>query len=115
MVNATIWLTQGDHFFMYCDELIRQDQLQPLGMNVLCGLRTMQNGYPRTDNVNLVVKALKCDEVLPLETFVGNTTSDLKVGCVGAKEKPVIHVSDNSQYFNITKSAVFQDVIFDGL
>jgi len=21
-VNATIWLTKGDHFFFYCDELI---------------------------------------------------------------------------------------------
>ena len=28
-VNATIWLTKGDHFFFYCDELI--DDPEALG------------------------------------------------------------------------------------
>ena len=30
-------------------------------------------------------------------------------------ERPVIHVSSSRQYFNITKSGEFKDVIFDGI
>lgn len=29
--------------------------------------------------------------------------------------RPVIHVNSPAFYFNITKSAIFQDVIFDGI
>ena len=81
-VNATIWLLKGDHFFFYCDELVsgrhqlhrlvngllmasnktpNKERLPPLKHNELCTLKSMQNSYPTTDNVNLVIRSLGCD------------------------------------------------------
>jgi len=44
IVNVTLWLAKGDHFFFYCDELLDSSDgnaFDPLGMNRLCGLKTM--------------------------------------------------------------------------
>ena len=44
IVNVTLWLAKGDHFFFYCDELLDLSDnktVDPLGMNRLCGLKTM--------------------------------------------------------------------------
>ena len=60
-VNATIWLVKGDHFFFYCDDLLKQSAVGSLNLNQLCTLNSLQNGYPRTDNVNLVVRGMLCD------------------------------------------------------
>jgi hypothetical protein len=61
-VNATIWLIKGDHFFFYCDQKLNlTSEFDALDANKLCALKSMQNGYPRTDNVNLVIRALSCE------------------------------------------------------
>lgn len=71
-VDATIWLTKGDHFFFYCDELIdfknddEPDQVEaptPLKSDILCTLKSLKAQYPKTDNINLVLRALDCDAV----------------------------------------------------
>ena len=67
-------MAKGDHFFFYCDELLdsaNASLFDPLAMNKLCGLKSMQNGYPRTDNVNLVVRSLDCETKVDPKTFVG--------------------------------------------
>ena len=85
-VDATIWLAKGDHFFFYCDEMIDLEKdgkpnqnktstekntagndnpsskLAPLRSNILCSLKSLKAQYPKTDNINLVVRALDCEE-----------------------------------------------------
>jgi hypothetical protein len=41
----------------------------------------MQNGYPRTDNVNLIVRSLTCETKIKPETFVGGERS-FKEACI---------------------------------
>jgi hypothetical protein len=61
-VNATIWLSKdSEYFFFYCDLLLEQSDVDALGFNKLCTLKSMQNGYPKTDNVNLVIRGLGCE------------------------------------------------------
>ena len=60
-VNATIWLVKGHHFFLYCDYLLPEEKVDALNLNRICTLKSMQNGYPKTDNVNLVVRGMLCD------------------------------------------------------
>jgi hypothetical protein len=81
----------------------------------------MQNGYPKTDIVNLVVRSLDCNSKEAKKMAIGQKRSELwfKQNCVDLRnrndERPVIHVGDSYQYFNITKQAIFKDIIFDGI
>ena len=63
-VNATIWLLKGDHFFFYCNEVVEAAEARegaPLKHDSLCALESMRASYPKTDNVNLAVRALSCN------------------------------------------------------
>ena len=127
-VNATIWLLTGDHFFFFCSEVAENPMNigeagsgAPLLHNNLCALESMKASYPKTDNVNLVVRALACDS--PEGRALDRARLDKRwfyTNCVKQQnkthdERPVIHVNGPDFYFNITKSAVFEDVIFDGI
>ena len=89
-------------------------------MNALCKIVSMQHGYPKTDNVNLVVRALSCDS--PSALKIKRLRDDPKMfyeKCINLVtnngDRPKIHVSDSSTYLNITKSALIKDIIFDGI
>ena len=80
---------------------------------------------PISDNVSIIVKPLECDDsdaqTLGIEkkgmkwfdTNCANIPKDKKKA--GEDERPIIHVSSSDFYFNITKSAEFEDLIFDGI
>jgi len=85
-VNATIWLTKGDHFFFNCDQQVATtykttdstgatitpelsgvyntdlSDRPPLQHNYLCAHKSMKFFYPKTDNVNLVIKTVLCND-----------------------------------------------------
>ena len=127
-VNATIWLLKGDHFFFFCDEVVedptstgKAGSSAPLQHNSLCALESMKASYPKTDNVNLAVRALACDS--PEGRALDRARLDKRwfyTNCVKPQnkthdERPVINVNGPDFYFNITKSAIFENVIFDGI
>jgi len=65
---------------------------------------------PLTDNVNLHIKSLPCargDDPMAATASSGR--------CLGTGESAVIYVNSNDFYFNITKSAEFSNVVFDGI
>ena len=64
-VNATIWLTKGDHFFFYCDKKVNYApttpivndttvyDYKPLKHDILCSIDSMKAAYPKKDNINI--------------------------------------------------------------
>jgi hypothetical protein len=84
-VNATIWLTKGDHFFFNCEEQVATTSTTAtvegtttttlsgvyttasprpaLQNNYLCAQKSMKFFYPKTDNVNLVMKTILCNDL----------------------------------------------------
>jgi hypothetical protein len=85
----------------------------------------MKVQYPQTDTVNLVVTALSCDSI-EAQTVARSSDHLLAKGpswfgtaCVSLNatedQRPIIHVNSPAFYFNITKYAVFQDLVFDGI
>ena len=88
---------------LFCDEL---DALSAL--------------YPTTDNVNFEFKPMKCSHksTFTLSAADALTFDDI---CVDDNDSnwspdsgPVINVLDSNSYFNITRSAVFEDIYFRG-
>lgn len=91
----------------------------------------MRFSYPKTDNVNLQIKTMKCDSVEA--KGVGKARTDLAwfySVCATIKkksdpwnpretteidERPIMFVNSNKFYFNVTKSLYIEDVIFDGI
>lgn len=127
-VSATIWLSKGDHFFFFCDEVLEAGAKAALDHNALCALQSMKTSYPPTDTVNLHIRALRCDSIEAQETprasydrrwfysqCVPKTESPTADGGTSVDHRPVIYVNGAEFYFNITKSAIFEDVIFDGV
>lgn len=142
-VNATIWLTKGNHFFFNCDKTVTYAptttapdptvtyDASPLQHDILCSLKNMRFSYPKTDNVNLQIKTMKCDSVEA--KGVGKARTDLAwfySVCATIKkksdpwnpretteidERPIMFVNSNKFYFNVTKSLYIEDVIFDGI
>jgi len=124
-VKATIWLTKGDHFWFQCEETVDPDLESPLRHDIFCAIKSLKGFVPQTDNVRLIIRSLRCD--------IAETLSDIEFGrvvdqlggdtefgrrCIDATnedELPVIYVNSNNYYFNITKSAEFKDLIFDGI
>ena len=97
------------------------DGMDAFSTNKLCTIKSMQNGYPKTDIVNLEVRSLDCDSTQAkwVSQEQNKSQSWFDENCVDLKaakdERPVIYVSDSYQYFNVTKQATFKDVIFDGI
>jgi hypothetical protein len=60
-VYANIWLTEGDHFFFYCDHLLNPEDVSNISQN-LCQLASMQRGYTTNDNVKITISALGCTD-----------------------------------------------------
>ena len=76
-IDATIWLTSGDHFFFQCDKTVEyvlpsdaaaststsssSGYHQPLRGDVLCSVPSLRSFFPQTDNVNLTIRALRCE------------------------------------------------------
>jgi len=64
-VNATIWLTKGDHYFFSCNTRVNYAptipivndttiyDYNPLKNDILCSLESLQASFPKTDNVNI--------------------------------------------------------------
>ena len=93
--------------------------------DIFCAMKSLKGFVPQTDNVRLIIRSLRCD--------IAGTLSDIEFGriveqlggltdfgdfCIDATnedELPVIYVNSNNYYFNITKSAEFKDLIFDGI
>lgn len=127
-VNATVWLTKGDHYLFACDKKIEfpfdasSASYVPLKHNVLCSMDSLVASYPKADNINIHVRALRCDSeeakkvdqaANNLDWFNNACSNDGKVDVVDTR--PVLHLNHPTFNFNITRSAVFQDVIIDGL
>ena len=132
-VDATIWLTKGDHYFFYCDKLVQyapdipvqwdttQYDYTSLKEDILCSLDSMHARYPKTDNVNLVIRSYSCDSIEAKSTdqakfdlaWFYSKCSDLKN--TQTDERAVVYVNGPEFYFNITKQALFKDIIFDGI
>jgi hypothetical protein len=121
-VNATIWLTKGNHFYFSCLDFISDDSAEgdPLNHDAYCQLQSMKIAYPKTDNIDLKVRALRCDSVEA--QLLPKSKEDQRwfyEQCIyyssSADERPVVYVNSNNFYFNITKSATFEDIIFDGI
>ena len=94
----------------------------PLKHDILCSLDSLQNSFPKTDNINLVIKSLKCDSVEAKSTekarfdlaWFYSVCANVG-GTSGKDERAVINVNSNSFYFNVTKSLTISDVKFDGI
>jgi hypothetical protein len=149
-VNATIWLTKGDHFFFNCDEQVpttmtnktdadgtTTNELEltavystasprpPLQHNYLCAHKSMKFFYPKTDNVNLVIKTILCNDLASERAVAEPSTYQSKCATVATErdpwaaeqtdERPVVHVNGPNFYFNVTKSLVVENIIFDGI
>ena len=117
-VEATVWLTKGDHYFFQCSELVSADAPKtPLDYDRLCQFQSLKAFYPKTDNVKLVVRALRCDS--QEASSIKEAKSDMtwfKNNCVANdSERPIVSVNAPNFYFNITKEAIFEDVIFDAI
>lgn len=132
-VTATLFLTKGAHFFFQCDKKVNYERTQqeintnktakdskPLQHDIFCSLDSLMAQMPLTDNVNLIIKPMSCDDLNAKRTkdataninwFQGNCV-DMKNG---KDQRPIVYVNDASFYFNITKSAVFENLIFDGI
>lgn len=82
----------------------------------------MTGSYPKTDNVNLEFRSYSCQSIAAKKTdkalfdlaWFYSVCTDLS-STAKTDERAVVHVNAPEFYFNITKSAVFQDVIFDGI
>ena len=87
----------------------------------------MKKSYPKTDNVNIAVRGLACDSeeagrldrsIFDKKWFYSvcvDVDGEHRDGEEGQDKRPVVYVNSPNVYFNITKSALFQDVIFDGI
>jgi hypothetical protein len=85
----------------------------------------MKAQYPQTDTVNLVITALSCDSTeaqaisKSSKHLIAKGPAWFETACVSLNatedQRPVIHVNSPAFYFNITKYAVFQDLVFDGI
>jgi len=129
-VNATIWLVKGEHFLFHCQELKDQPELETskrkqsedeeVRHRPLCSIPSLQQAYPKTDNINLVIRSLMCDshEAQNLDKAIFDPRWFYSVCSTITPEhdhRAVIYVNIPEYYFNITKSSVFKDVIFDGI
>ena len=68
----------------------------------------MQARNPNTDNVDLKVKALRCDSIeAQMLTRSKNDSNWFNNNCIRLNskndERPVVYVNKNNFYFNITK------------
>ena len=122
-MNATIWLTKGNHFFFFCDTFKTEPQeFGPLQKGKLCMLESLVAEYPLTDNVNLAIRSYKCDSTAAKNTsraredlaWFYSVCSNLGPEAM-SDERAVVHVNSAAFFFNITRSAVFEDLVFDGI
>ena len=96
----------------------------------LCVLQSLKAFQPITDNVKVTIRSLDCKDdtarrkvkrvyeelflancVNHDDDIVNSTQPPDKI----VDERPVIHVNQNHIHFNITKEAVFENLIFDGI
>jgi len=133
-LEATIWLTKGDHFFFYCDQrknyaptvpIVNDTTVydySPLKHDILCMLESMQASYPKTDNVKLTIRSLRCDSIEAKST--NRARFDLawfytvcsNIGGLPPKdERAVVHLNSQNFYFNVTNFLTIEDVKFDGI
>ena len=61
-VNVTLLLTKGNHFFIQCEEQLKESEVGPHNHDKLCTIPSMRAFQPTTDNVKLVVRALDCND-----------------------------------------------------
>ena len=83
--------------------------------------------YPKTDNVNLVIKTVLCNDAASERAVAEESEYLSKCATVATgrdpwaavgtatDQRPVIHVNGPNFYFNVTKSLVVENVIFDGI
>ena len=89
----------------------------PLQNNILCTRKSMKFFYPKTDNVNLVIKTVLCNDpdsqraIADYSVYV-TTCADLSAT---VDQRPVVYVNAPGFYFNVTKSLVVENVVFDGI
>ena len=142
-VKATIWLTKGDHFFFQCAQTLDEDiEVKELQYDILCRLDSLKARYPATDNVDITFKPLYCNSItaqqlinelgniseeegnelcVNIEDFrdqedhAENSQSTSSPSEAAAAAKPIIYIKSPHFYFNITKSATFENIIFDGI
>ena len=90
----------------------------PLTHQSLCSLPSLQRVHQMADNVNLSIKAFSCASFEARGTQ--KATFDaiwFQNVCVHEEleDRPVVYVNGPHFYFNVTKSLVVQDVVFDGI
>lgn len=123
-MNATIWLVKGEHFLIQCEKSKWKGSNQSSllsNQDALCELDSLKMFYPKSDNVNFKIQTFDCDSEFAKNTKLARFDINwfYRV-CANLKnkdrdERAVIHVNNPKFYFNITKSAQFNDLIFDGI
>ena len=121
-VKVKVWLSRGHHFFFQChndlygeadgfSNAVDESQIT-LFCDKIPGLAAI---YPTTDNVDFEFKPLKCTEIGAF-TLDPAEEADFNSMCVSraATKDPSVNMLDSSSYFNITRSAVFEEIYFRG-
>ena len=77
----------------------------------------MQFLYPKTDNVNLAIKTVLCNDpdsqrAVGDDAVYRSACADL---AAAVDQRPVVYVNAPGFYFNVTKSLVVENVVFDGV
>ena len=116
-VTVNVWVGRGTHWLFNCLEGDLEGQAAE-GVSNACDHELMQFRYPQTNNVILNVKALDCQlQKSYFRKLSAFGTPDLfTANCVqvGKGAKPEIRLQSKHTYFNITRSALFENLDFTG-
>ena len=110
-MTYNIWIGAGTHHWFFCPEDYDST------LTNVCSNSNLQWKYPLTNNVELNVMALDCyDNYFATPGYYGNAQLFYD-NCVDVnrEQRPLIRVSSKYSYFNITSTATFQNLEFDGL
>ena len=112
-VTITIWLGKGVHHWFFCPDSYDET------LTTVCQSPGMQYAYPKTNNVQFIVRALDCYErtyyFKDFAAYGSSSIFDEQCARVTSGEKPQIRVANEYSLFNVTNHARFQDLEFDGL
>ena len=117
-VDVTVWLSSGNHFFFTCNKDLHGepdgffDQVDTSKVTLFCNeIDGLQAVYPTTDNVNFKFLPMNCTQWRSQYPDICVEDNDSRWS---PEIGPTINVLDSNSYFNITRSAVFEDMYFRG-
>eukprot|EP00347_Sterkiella_histriomuscorum_P022241 403331176 len=117
-VIATIYLGEGDHFFLQCDgdeTSITFNTADHKDYVDYCSKINLKKSIVMSDNIHFTIKPLSCNDAKSLGM---TNNADFLLMCISNfnyQQRPKVYVNHKNNYFNITGSATFENIIFSGI